>query len=865
MKSIDGSRIIILVVLAVVGCRTETVSDSESGFLRGSVEPPNARATVIVSANDVVVVETTSHPTSGLYQVTLSPGRYDILVVADGYDDDASLTDVEIVDGQTTDVGTVVLQEQVEPPPEGLGILHGTVQPSSALPLVLAFSSGELVADGRPNRETGEYRVELLPGTHDITFVADGFLTDDSLRGVVITEGEVTEAGETVLFRAGMGSIAGTIAPPEVEATITALQAGAVIASTTSGDDGSYLMGELPIGVYELVATALGWERASVEAIRVNETETTVVDTMVLEESTTPTGSLHGVVLPPESAATVTAVQDTLSVASTTCAAEDGSWTIDGLGVGVYDIVIESSGYGADRSLVDIEVRAGESRDTGTVTLEVPESVISGQITDQDSGAPVSGVQVSLGGVVDVTGPGGFFSLPDPSPGLQTIRAERSYYLPYSALIDVSVSGSAEISMTLVPTGRVEGAITDSGGRPIEGAVVRAGTASSTTNPTGHYLLIHLRPGTYQVRVEVEGYSPARATVDTETGTTSTRDISLEEAGSVRGTITDSTTLLAISGALVIADGRVAISDDAGEYLIDGVAAGSHTVSVSARAYEDADQLLTVSAGGMAAADFDLTPVPRVTVTGRVIDGHTGDPVAGFSVYAGTGYEYDGRTDSEGYYTIPRSAGDPLVPVDITSIRTTSSTEFPPKTLEVDLTPGIPTGSVDIDIMLDRYASVFGRVVDSSTGDGIADVLVSCGSIAYTNDDGFFSAERAAPGVLTCYQFGSTCYPLTSQSIELGSGERREVVFLARRYAEVNVNVLDRVDDSPLIGAEVNIAGGSDTRFFLSGPEGVAHIDCLAPGLRTLLGTAHGYSSASTTVLVPASGDVEAWLRLSTP
>jgi hypothetical protein len=70
-----------------------------------------------------------------------------------------------------------------------VGSIEGEVAPAHALPVVLVLADGDVVAEGRVNRETGRFRLDVEPGTYDLIAVAEGYVPDDSVRGVEVTGG----------------------------------------------------------------------------------------------------------------------------------------------------------------------------------------------------------------------------------------------------------------------------------------------------------------------------------------------------------------------------------------------------------------------------------------------------------------------------------------------------------------------------------------------------------------------------------------------------------------------------------------------------------------------------------------------------
>ncbi|MEJ7812491.1 MAG: SusC/RagA family TonB-linked outer membrane protein [Gemmatimonadaceae bacterium] len=84
-----------------------------------------------------------------------------------------------------------------------------------------------------------------------------------------------------------------------------------------------------------------------------------------------------------------------------------------------------------------------------------------------------------------------------------------------------------------------------------------------------------------------------------------------ETGGTVRGTVRDSSTSLAIAAAQVVVVGstRGAVTNDAGQFTLRGVPAGAVTVRVQRIGFAPADRRVIVAAGDTAVADIALRPI----------------------------------------------------------------------------------------------------------------------------------------------------------------------------------------------------------------------------------------------------------------
>src|SRR5215510_12614157 len=81
------------------------------------------------------------------------------------------------------------------------------------------------------------------------------------------------------------------------------------------------------------------------------------------------------------------------------------------------------------------------------------------------------------------------------------------------AVLVVAITlGVSQIGFAQETTGTVSGRVVDSQGLPIPGATVTAtgpqGTKQAVTDATGLFTVPFLTPGTYAVRIELQGFTP---------------------------------------------------------------------------------------------------------------------------------------------------------------------------------------------------------------------------------------------------------------------------------------------------------------------------------------------------------------------
>jgi hypothetical protein len=126
--------------------------------------------------------------------------------------------------------------------------------------------------------------------------------------------------------------------------------------------------------------------------------------------------------------------------------------------------------------------------------------------------------------------------------------------------------------------------------------------------------------------------------------------------GGIAGTVTDSVSHAAISGATVaLSPGGSTTTDGAGHYAFSNLATGGYAVTASAAGHTtSAPASVTVTAGNTATQDFALVPTAG-SISGHVTNASGGAAISGATVAVSGGPST--TTDATGAYTISGLAG----------------------------------------------------------------------------------------------------------------------------------------------------------------------------------------------------------------
>jgi hypothetical protein len=340
-----------------------------------------------------------------------------------------------------------------------------------------------------------------------------------------------------------------------------------------------------------------------------------------------------------------------------------GSYILQTAPLGTYQLTAAAPGYSSGSQAVTVNPAATSTQGFSLVPLP---GGISGVVTDAGTGLPVAGATVAYSGGSVTTDSAGAYSLAPISEGTYALSADAPGYAGQSQTAIVGPGQTATLNFALAPAGvgTVGGQVTDAAtGSPVAGATVSYLGGTTTTDSGGMYTLTSLPDGNTTVTAARPGYTPQSATVVITTGNTTTQDFSLAPLpGSIGGTVTDSVTGLAISGAAVSYSGGAASTDPGGAYSLTTVAEGSYVVTAGAASYSPQSKSVSVGAGANVAQNFALTPLPG-TVSGTVVDIATGTPLSGATVsYSGGTTTTDGlghyafSTVVEGSYAFTASA-----------------------------------------------------------------------------------------------------------------------------------------------------------------------------------------------------------------
>ncbi|MCU1380824.1 MAG: carboxypeptidase regulatory-like protein [Acidimicrobiales bacterium] len=317
-------------------------------------------------------------------------------------------------------------------------------------------------------------------------------------------------------------------------------------------------------------------------------------------------------------------VGEVVALVSTT---PDGAFTVPDLPTpATYQLTVSLDGF--TDQVVTTALGGGESQVINTVQMAAGEGVLGGTVTS--GGAPLGGVVVTVAGAgktftatTPTSGPVGVWTLAGlPTPATYVVTFALDGYGTETMALDLAAGETrTNVDVSLVSgTGSIAGVVKDTGGTAlgdvtvtVTGSATPITTKTLTTGDVGAYTLTGLvTPGRYTVTFTLDGYSPVtRAVTLSDSGTATGIDVSLgKSTGAIAGTITAGGKPVA-GAAITVGDGKVdraTTSADlpAGGYRVDGLPAGSYTVTVELAGYKKRTVLVNVTAGGVITTDIAL-------------------------------------------------------------------------------------------------------------------------------------------------------------------------------------------------------------------------------------------------------------------
>ncbi len=350
----------------------------------------------------------------------------------------------------------------------------------------------------------------------------------------------------------------------------------------------------------------------------------------------------------------------------------------------------------------------------------VPVSV-TGAVSDADSGEALANVPVALSNGQQVTSDAsGRFAFK--SGRLQPVTAsiDEGVFQPWQDTPQFAplplLGGKLTASLTPV---LVNGLVTDAlTGDPVAGVTASFDGQQATTDADGRFELSRLPRAGALITLSGDGFVERTIALDPAGGDEASLAIYPD---GLHGTVLDASSGAPVVGASLSLNGATSESAADGFYYFPP-ATGTGEITVQAAGYLPATAMVSDDGAlaGEQAVDVSLEPT---ALTGRIIDGKTGNPVAGATVQAGS---QSAKSDAEGRYRLERLSGDDLA-------ITTSHADYETQELSADETANLLAGDpLDITLLPPHLAGV---VVNGVTNSPVVGANVTAGDLSAETDE----------------------------------------------------------------------------------------------------------------------------------
>jgi protocatechuate 3,4-dioxygenase beta subunit len=623
-----------------------------------------------------------------------------------------------------------------------------------------------------------------------------------------------------------------------------------------SGPDGRYHLAGLEPGAYSLRARKDGYAEGRVELLRLDSGQTPAVDVWLL-----PGATISGFVRRPDGSGARGFVVRALgggdeprspAPGPPEATADDGAFAIEGLRPGeTYTLVALGRGgmqeqQGITAPSKDVEILVGGV------------GGISGRVVDAPTGKPVTDFTATYEADAGA-GPGrrmrggppprsprgpregdddddafhsadGTFLIENVPAGTWTVNVEAEGY-ETARLSGVNVregETTADVEVRVTHGRILSGRVTDAQtGRPVPGATIAATSATgagpggfqgvmASSDADGRFELAGLALGTYRLQAQHPDYAEASQIVDVQQAVGST-DIRLSAGGALAGIVV-SESGGPVAGASVALQsgggggprfgggpgGQPMVTDEAGSFRFDRLAAGRYTIAASAGNRSSAPLEVPLLAGE-SRADLRIALGVGTTLRGQV-SGLGNDLRGSVNVNA---------TGPEGYFagvrpTVDGSFSLSGVPAGSIHLRATAgSFAAGTRSASADVTIAEGQAEADVDIVFAAGYSLSGTVTRG--GDAVAGAMIAA-SPAGEGPSG--TARTDAAGGYSLAGLSAGDYTVTASPPQ-GASRRQKVQIsgdqtldFALPLAALSGVVVEAGSGLPLGGADVSVDTG---------------------------------------------------------
>ncbi len=356
----------------------------------------------------------------------------------------------------------------------------------------------------------------------------------------------------------------------------------------------------------------------------------------------------------------------------------DGSFVINGLSAGQYNLLISHPGF--NRVAVSQTVKRGLVADIGNIAMAMAsgQSVFSGRVTDTETGKAIKGARIELSGSASLTltaNADGRFRASDLKPGGYSVKFSASGYHSQSGSFTLEGSTENKLITSLVPNTRVlDDTPAQISGRLLngetqtpllDGSLTLDGGLNALSQADGTFVFSDVPRGSHSLTIQADNYVSSRVSFDFVPGSSGRLgDIALYPKSDTQAPVVTelgvkvqhAVTKQPLAGVEVFVGGNSkGITNASGQIVVSDISALQFSLKTVLDGYIDFSGTLSTSAFGSYSTTVELTPKNDETFTETTLSGVVTDQ-SGVAV-AGAVVEYPGQqlsvtSDDSGRYTL---------------------------------------------------------------------------------------------------------------------------------------------------------------------------------------------------------------------
>ena len=336
------------------------------------------------------------------------------------------------------------------------------------------------------------------------------------------------------------------------------------------------------------------------------------------------TGQINGRFVDDTTGLLLANVSVNITAVPSTQSADDGAFTLTEISAGGHTLSYELNGY--QTATQAVTVQAGQIINLGILRLTpIPgNGILSGVITDADTGVPLFDVSITVTGAethTTSTDRSGAYRMAV-LPGDVAVSASLSGYATASGAGVILAGGNLAFSPALTRAGQaptdgkaqVFGKVVDGKNNGIAQAQIHLVEISATglSDGDGAFRFTGIEPGELTLRISAPGYQSAQTTLVVPANTRidlGLLHLSLQPpvVSKIVGTVTDADFNTPVVGASIVVQGQSVVTDSQGRYEVINVDSGPATVSVHAVGYQTRIGSVEIVPLTQAVANFQLT------------------------------------------------------------------------------------------------------------------------------------------------------------------------------------------------------------------------------------------------------------------